>query len=538
MSHSWSGLVLAALVALSFLFPPNIVRSEDAAPPAVVVWQGEVEVNESLVFSANQTLVIRPGTSVLIRTVAPSCTDGSAPVITVAGNLVADGNETARIRFTSVTADGAVCTAGREAVLIYSGSPARNQSLSYADFTGGSVVGYRTALSLRHCTFNQTQVRFSGGSSTVQNSAFLNSPLSVFPSSAIVIANNTFSRDAPDEAGIYLYDGATVRDNTITNCVSGIEASIWITGTITGNNITGCLEAINSTGALDISENDLTGNGVGIRSWAGLDRLSGNLLAGNDVGVVSLGRVSGAENNIFSAPGVAANRLADIQEMVLASGGCVDGNGQPLAAPVTIKDSAGRTVFSGDPEFVPLTAYEKLANGTERSYTPFSAQASLAGISNSTTLVGNYSVSFSIRLGLYPELSVQAFRGAFSGAPAGGQVPMTIQVRNTGKVAARNFRVAAFVDGQPAFVQHVNSLNPGDARNLTFEWTASAGAHTFRALADSNGTVAELSEKDNSRTFRAEVRSSSEIQPGTMILPTFLMILVGIVILLLRTPRV
>jgi len=531
-----SGPVLGALLALAILFPGNIPVAGEVAPPAEVIWQGDVLVNQSVTFDTNQTLIILPGTTVRIKTVAPSCTEGDAPVVTVAGNLVANGNETARIRFISVTSDGAVCTDGREALLVYSGASGRNQSISFSDFTGGSLLGYRTALRVRHCTFNQTGVRFSADNSTVENCNFLNSTLSVFPRSATVIANNSFTRQLQDEAAIYLYDSATVVNNTISNCVSGIEASIWISASITKNTITGCLEAINSTGALDIIGNNLTGNGVGVRSWAGLDRLTGNIIAGNEVGVISLGSLPGVGNNTFRSTGGAPNRLADVQEMVLASGGCVDGNGQTVSAAVTIRDSTGRTVFSGDPEFVPLTAYEKLADGTERRYTPFMAQASLAGASNSTTLEGNYSVSFSIRLELYPELSVQALRGSFKDASVGGQVPMTIQVRNAGKVAARNFRVAAFVDGKPAFVQHVNSLNPGEARNLTFEWTASKGRHTFRAMADSLGTVTENSEKDNSRSFSAEVRSPPAVPTATMVVPMVLLILIGLAFVFVAKP--
>lgn len=531
-----SGLVLPALLALAVLFPANLPAAGEAAPPAVVIWQGDVPVNQSVTFDANQTLIILPGTTVRIKTVAPSCTEGDAPVVTVAGNLVADGNETARIRFISVASDGAVCTDGREALLVYSGASGRNQSISFSDFTGGSLLGYRTALSVRHCTFNQTGVRLSADNSTVQNCNFLDSTLSVFPRSATVIANNTFARRLQDEAAIYLYDSATVINNTIDNCVSGIEASIWITASITENTITGCLEAINSTGALDITGNNITGNGVGVRSWAGLDRLEGNLIAANDVGVISLGRLSGVGNNTFRSLNGDSNRLADLQEMLLASGGCVDVNGQTITAAVSIRDSSGRTVFSGDPEFVPLTAYEKLANGTERRYTPFTAHASLGGASNSTTLEGNYSVSFSIRLELYPELSVRAFKGSFQDASSGAQVPMTIQVRNDGKVTARNFRVAAFVDGEPAFVRNVNSLDPGETRNLTFEWTATSGKHTFRAQADSLGTVAELAENDNVRTFSSEIRSPVAVPPAVMALPMVLLIVIGLVIVLVARP--
>lgn len=537
MSRHLSIWALPALLALAFLPHWGTASSEGTQPPAEVVWQGDVLVNESITFDANQTLVILPGTTVRIRTVAPSCTEGTAPVLTVAGNLVARGNETARIRFISVASDGAVCTDGREALLVYSGATGRNQSLSFADFTGGSLLGYRTALSVRDCTFNRTDVRFVSDNSTVENCTFQNSPLSVFPTSGTVISGNHITRDAQDESGIYLYDSATVRNNTITNCISGIEASIWITASIAGNTITGCAEAINSTGALDITDNHLTGNGVGVRSWAGLDRLEGNLIAGNDIGVASLGSLSGTQNNTYRTPGGVPNRLADIREMVLASGGCVDGNGQPVKAPVTIQDSTGQTVFSGDPEFCALTAYEKLADGTEKRYTPFTAASSLAGASNSTTLEGNYSVGFSIRLELYPELSVQSFKGPVPGAAPGARVPLTIQVRNTGKVPARNFRVAAFVDGEPAFLQHVNALNPGEGRNLTFEWTASAGKHTFRALVDSAGTVIEPSENDNARSFGAMVPLQDQSRLLQMALPTFLLVLTGIFLLVFKSRR-
>jgi hypothetical protein len=530
-------LVLAAALSLALPGLAGNARADEPAPPARVVWQGEVEVNGSVVFSADQTLVILPGTTVRIRMVEPSCTEGTAPVITVGGDLVADGNESARIRFVSVTADGSVCTFGREAVLVYSGGAARNQSLSCSDFTGGTLLCYRTDMPIRNCTFNQTQVRFSGANSSVENCTFIDAPLTVLPSSAMLIANNTFTRGAQEESGIYLYDSAEVLDNTISNCVSGIETSIWINGTVRGNTITGCLEAINSTGALDISENTLTGNGVGLRSWAGLDRPAGNIIGDNDVGIASLGHVAGASNNTYRTADGRPNRQADIREMVLATGGCVDGNGQALDAPVTIADSAGRTVFSGDPEFVALTAYEKLPDGTERRYTPFSARASLAGASNSTMLDGSYNISFALRLELYPDIRVENFRGSFSGAAPGDQVLLTITLRNTGPVAARNFRVAAFADGHQAYLQYVNILGPGEGRNLTFRWTASAGAHSFRAVADPAGAVTELSEKDNSRSFSAEVSSPISARAVPMTVPVVLLVIAGLALILLAGPK-
>ena len=528
---------LAALLAIVLSGSLDIARSEEPAPPAIVIWQGLVEVNGSAIFSANQTLVILPGTTVRIRTVEPSCTEGSAPVITVAGHLVADGNDTAHIRFVSVTADGAICTAGREALLIYSGKSARDQSLTFCDFTGGTLLCYQTALSVLNCTFNHTQVRFSGDNSTVEGCTFLDSPLSVFPSSATLIANNTLTRSAQDESGIYLYDRAIVRNNTISNCVSGIEASIWISGTVAGNTITGCLEAVNSTGGLDITRNSLTGNGVGVRSWSGLDRLDQNLIAGNDIGIASLSRLAGTENNTFRTPGGTANRLADIQEMVLVSGQVVDGNGQTLAAAVTIQDSTGRTVFTGDPKFLALTAYEKLPDGTERRYTPLSAKTTVLGASNSTVLNGSFSISFRLRLDLYPDLIVQSFRGPLSGVAAGDRVPLTVTVRNTGKVLARNFRVAIYVDGEQVDLRHVNSLGPGEGRNLTFDWTASAGTHSFKAVADSTAVVGELSEKDNSRSFSAELRAPISARAVPMTLPLVLLIVAGMVVLVMTTPR-
>lgn len=526
-------LALAAMLALSVQLPACPAAAEPPVPERTV-WQGEVEINESLFIPAGRTLVILPGTTVRIRTVAPSCTEGSAPVITVAGDLSADGTADARIRFVSVTSDGAVCTEGREAMLVYAGTTARNQSLSFCDFTGGALLCYQAALPIRGCTFNRTSVRFSGDNSTVRGCAFLDSPLSVFPRSATVIEGNTFTRSERDESGIYLYDSASVRNNTISNCVSGIEASIWITGAVAGNTITGCLEAVNSTGALDITQNSFTGNGIGLRSWAGLDRLEGNLIGGNDIGISSLGRLAGRGNNTFRTQSGAQNRLSDIQEMLLASGVCEDGNGQPLGARVTIQDVSGRTVFSGDPDFVALIAYERLPDGSERRFAPFTARASMLGASNSTVLDGTYNVSFRLRLELYPELVLHSFRGGLSGAEPGAQVPFTITVRNTGLVAARNFRVAAFVDGEQAYMQHVNSLGPGDSRNLTFIWQASGGTHSFRAEADTGQAVAEPSEKDNTRTFRAQIRVREFVPGPPMLVGSLIVLAAGAAIISAR----
>jgi len=524
MSCKKALIVLSAVLALPLAVLPEASHPEGAGLPAEVVWQGDIWVNESVIFQPNQTLIILPGTTVHIKMVAASCTEGSAPMVTAAGNFFADGNGTARIRFETYSSNGTPCTAGREAVLLYSNGTSYSQSITRADFQGGALLAFRANLTLNNCTFNYTPVKLSSDSSVIEDCRFTDSPLTVFPTSATVIRNNFLGRTGPDDVGIYLYDGVAVRGNTITNCLSGIEASVWVSGDITGNTITGCSEAVNSTGALNISGNTLTGNGIGVRSWTGMDIISGNLLAGNDIGVITLGHSPATAGNTFSAPNGTGNRRADIQEMLIASGAVLDGNGQPQTARVTVKDAFGSVVYFGDPEFMALTAYEKAPGGAEMRYPPFTATAELAGATNSTTFNGTYNTSFTIRLDLLPDLSFVSFKGPAGEVRPGELVRIRFAVQNTGNVSARGFRVLVTIDGKQAFLRQLTSLGPGEVHNYTFDWSAEEGRHDFKAVLDPAGGVGELSEKNNQRSFSAEVRPAQKLPPMSSALMLVLLI--------------
>ena len=535
MSFHRERIAALALVSLALLLPSNMAAADDTQAPAQVVWRGDVWVNESVAFGPGQTLVIEPGTTVHIRMVAPSCTEGDAPVLTVGGNLVADGNATDRIRFETFFGNGTPCTIGRQAVFIHSTGEGGAQSIAYSDFTGGSFIGYGAGLTIRNSTFNWTRLRLTNDNSVVENCTFLDSPVSVFPASTTVIRNNHISRDAPEDSGIYLYDGVAVTGNTISGCISGIEATLWVAGELYGNTITGCIEAINSSGMLDMTNNTLTGNGIGIRSWAGTDIAAGNTITGNEVGIVTVGHSPGLLDNDFTGDG--GNDRADIQEMLIVSGVVEDGNGQPLQATVTISDSAGRTVYRGDPDFTTLLAYERRPDGSEVRFSPFTVSASLAGASNSSVLDGTYNASFVIRLDLLPELSVASFSAPAAAARPGDTVHVSLTVQNSGKVPARDFKVAVLIDGRPYFLRYINILDAGQARNLTFDWPATGGMHTFKAFADPNDTVREVDPNNDVRSITAEVGPAQELPPMSVTLTLVLFIAAAFTVMVIASPK-
>jgi hypothetical protein len=200
-------------------------------------------------------------------------------------------------------------------------------------------------------------------------------------------------------------------------------------------------------------------------------------------------------------------------------------------------DRSGRTVFEGEPDFVALETYERRPDGSEARYAPFTASASYAGASDSTVLNGTCNVSFVLRLDLLPELSVVSFRGPSAGARPGERVLVSLTVRNSGKVPARDFSVEVRIDGRTALVRYVNILDAGQTRNFTFEWPASAGKHSFRAVADPQGAVGEPDRSDDERAFTAEVRPAQELPPMSMTLMLVLFIAAAFAVMVIAWPK-
>jgi hypothetical protein len=74
-----------------------------------------------------------------------------------------------------------------------------------------------------------------------------------------------------------------------------------------------------------------------------------------------------------------------------------------------------------------------------------------------------------------------------------------LTVRNIGKVAATDVPVELFVDGAATDIQHIDSLAPGESRQVSFRGPVCK--RRLRAVVDPNDTIHEQSELDNEQIF-------------------------------------
>jgi hypothetical protein len=524
----WSFIpaVLLALAILPLAWTMPVSAAGNTIIREEIVWEGEVFINDTVMIMSNQTLVVRPGATVHIKGVPASCTESNKPLLDINGSIRAEG--TADRPISIISGEDMPGCSGREAMVVYTRDQAITSVLTYVRFAGGNLMMSGIAAFFQNCSFEGTFIDIGDDRSIMENCTLNNSPVYFHTAARTVIRDNTIRRGEQDEVGIHLSGGVSVLRNNISGCFFGIEAALGTQARISENVITGCIEGVHSLGNLTITNNTFTGNDVGVNSTAGYDNVKGNIIAQNDVGVVTFGDPSAFLGNAFSPNGT-RNRLADIQQKILAQGDVVDGNGLGLRASVTINDTSGNLLFEGNPSYVILTRYERLPDGAEKHHSPFTARSEQAGDSNSTVFDGLYTAGFTIKLGrLLPELSVTKLTGPGTGLEPGDDAVINVTVRNGGKAAAGHFEVAFSVDGRPALSKPVWGLAPGEERTLTFSWTAQEGTHRFSAAADADDRVHETIESDNGLAIRASVERAPHlpaVSAGIMLV--LLMILGG-----------
>jgi len=522
---------LAAVLALPIQAPPAGASSGGRAQDEIV-WDGDVFLNETVSILSNQTLVVRPGTTVHIRGIVASCTEGNLPILEINGSLRAEGTPGRPISF--VSGEDLPGCAGREAMVIYTRDQNITSVLSNVRFSGGNLLLDGISASIRDCQFNWTFIDIGGDRSAIENCSFVDSPVYFHTASRTVISNCSFGRTEQDEIGIHATSGISIVGSRISGCVFGVEATVGTSAQMRQDVITGCMEGVHSMGNLDISGCSFSCNTVGLNSTAGLDEIRGNVIAGNDVGLVTGGDPMSFMCNTFASGG-GPNRLADIQQKILVQGDIVDGNGLALRGSASIFDSAGNRLFDGEPSYVILTRYEMFPNGTQRTYAPFTANASVLGDFAAAVFDGFSRANFTLRLEhLLPQLTVSVTGGPAGDARPGQEVYINATVRNIGNVAAGRFEVEFFVDGRSALSRPVWGLAPGGGTNITFRWIASEGQHRFRVTADARaaqgagnatGEVRETDEGDNSVSILADIREP----PGLPSITFGLMMLIVIV---------
>jgi subtilase family serine protease len=99
-----------------------------------------------------------------------------------------------------------------------------------------------------------------------------------------------------------------------------------------------------------------------------------------------------------------------------------------------------------------------------------------------------------------PDLVIAGISWSPQNPVIGDEVTFTVSVKNQGTAEASSSRVAYYIDDAYLASDLVGSLAPGDLASVTFTWTALAGTHLIRAVADSEGEVAESDETNNEQT--------------------------------------
>jgi len=519
-------LLAFALVPASTIMPVDAAGSGPAREQ--IIWDGEIFLNDTVSILSNQTLVIRPGSVVHIKGVAASCTEGNLPILEINGSIRAEGTPERPVAFVSGE-DMPDCT-GREALVIYTRDPDITSILSCVRFFGGNLLLSGISASMSGCSFNWTYLDIGDDRSVIENCTFIDSPVNFHTASRTVISNCTFERTEQDEIGIHLSSGVSILRSRISGCIFGLEATLGTAASVQDSLVSGCTEGVHSMGNLSVSNNTFRDNVVAVNSTAGYDTVRGNMIFDNDVGVVTFGDPASFLCNTFQSNG-SRNGKADIQQKLLVQGDVVDGNGLALRAAVSINGSYGGLLFEGDPSYVVLTRYERLADGSGRTYAPFTAHTEMKGDSDTAVFDGSYRANFTLRLGnLLPQLTVAGLVGPKAGTRPDDEVLLNVTVRNTGDVAAGHFVVQLSVDSKPYLSRPVWGLGAGSETNISFRWTASEGAHRFTVNADwgpnmnyTNGTgeVLETDEGDNDLSLRADINAAPSLPP----VPTGLMML-------------
>ena len=83
----------------------------------------------------------------------------------------------------------------------------------------------------------------------------------------------------------------------------------------------------------------------------------------------------------------------------------------------------------------------------------------------------------------------------------GEGVDITATIKNIGSGPASYSYVAFYIDGTENAISQINYLNSGEEISTTFNWTAQAGTHTLKVVADSSDWVNEDNEDNNEKTI-------------------------------------
>ncbi len=107
------------------------------------------------------------------------------------------------------------------------------------------------------------------------------------------------------------------------------------------------------------------------------------------------------------------------------------------------------------------------------------------------------SVNFST---LIPDLIIEGITSSPSHPSIADNVIFTVTVKNQGSGRASNSRVAYYIDDTLLTSGYLNPIGPNATANETFNWTAQAGTHIIKAVADYYDWITESDETNNMMT--------------------------------------
>jgi len=100
-----------------------------------------------------------------------------------------------------------------------------------------------------------------------------------------------------------------------------------------------------------------------------------------------------------------------------------------------------------------------------------------------------------------PDLIIEDIVWSPEDPSIGNTVTFTVTIKNQGSGKSDSSQVAYYIDDTYLASDSVNPIDPGDSATETFSWTAEAGSHTIKAVADSDNEVTESNETNNVKMY-------------------------------------
>ncbi|MFC2006099.1 CARDB domain-containing protein [Chloroflexota bacterium] len=106
---------------------------------------------------------------------------------------------------------------------------------------------------------------------------------------------------------------------------------------------------------------------------------------------------------------------------------------------------------------------------------------------------------------LAPDLIIEAITWSPANPSKGDIVTFSVKIKNQGGGSAIRSRVNFYVDGRSKYYKDTQKLDANEVVTETFTWTAEAGSHSIKAVADAEKWVAEGNESNNEKTATIQI---------------------------------